>query len=151
MTDIGLHKRKPDRRGGFTLIELLVVMSILAILATIAVPMYLGQRTKAARAEAMTNLEALRLLQEQYYAENGEYAASAGTCAKDNDNIAAIQAELPGFKPGNQLFFSYCIEQNIKYDGSAETPCFRASAFGNTGTPVNGHTLRVDCNNDKDY
>jgi prepilin-type N-terminal cleavage/methylation domain-containing protein len=34
-------------QSGFTLIELLIVIVILAIIMTIAVPMYLGQRARA--------------------------------------------------------------------------------------------------------
>ena len=39
--------RAKELEGGFTLIELLMVIVIIAILATIAVPTYLGQRQKA--------------------------------------------------------------------------------------------------------
>src|SRR5660398_277038 len=41
-----LHKRMKGE-GGFTLIELLVVIIIIAILAAIAIPTFLGQRQKA--------------------------------------------------------------------------------------------------------
>jgi prepilin-type N-terminal cleavage/methylation domain-containing protein len=162
---------KSINRGGFTLIELLVVITILGILATIAVPMFLGQRTRAMQKEAMTNLEAMRLLQEQYFAENGEYvpdaAANLGTCAANNPtNIVDIQGELPGFKPGRgeDLYFSYCLVQNraidtanplsALVDTSTLAPpykCFTAQAFGNSGTQVDGQEFRVDCNNVKTY
>ena len=41
-------------QGGFTLIELLVVIIIIAVLATIAVPTFMGQRQKAQDAAAYT-------------------------------------------------------------------------------------------------
>lgn len=139
-------------RAGFTLIELLIVIAIIGIIATIAVPMFLGQRTKAMRTEAMTNLESIRLLEEQYYAEMGDYTAGAGGCTSDAD-VAAIRGVLPAFKPGNTeiLKYYYCVEKDKDFDGNAQDPCFRARAVGKAGTPVSGQELRVDCNNDKSY
>ncbi|MEW6214095.1 MAG: prepilin-type N-terminal cleavage/methylation domain-containing protein [Nitrospirota bacterium] len=136
---------------GITLIELIIIVTIIGILAAIAIPAYIGQQTRAARTEASSNLEALRLLEEQFFSERGVYTASLGTCAADNDNIAAIQAVLPGFRPGTGLNYSYCIQQNIDLNGNALTPCFRASAFGNTGTRVAGDIFRIDCNNNKNF
>lgn len=136
---------------GITLLELLIVIGIIGILAVIAIPGYIGQQKRAARAEVFTNLESLRLLEEQFFAENAAYAPSRGTCAAGNNNIAQIQMELPGFQPGSGLSFSYCTEQNIDLDGNAQTPCFRARAFGNAGTRVAGETYRIDCNNNKNF
>jgi prepilin-type N-terminal cleavage/methylation domain-containing protein len=147
-------------KKGMTLIELLIVVAIIGILAAISIPAYIGQKKRAARTEAYANLEALRVLEEQYFAENGTYTpdtGTLGTCARNNDNIAAIQAELQGFKPGDALRYSYCIEPNIDIDGTAKTPCFRASAFGNTGTSVGPTSssdedrFRIDCDNRKNY
>jgi type IV pilus assembly protein PilE len=138
-------------KKGITLIELLIVVAIIGILAMIAIPGYIGQQKRAARTEAYSNLQNLRLLEEQFFAENGDYTAATGTCAADNDNAAAIQAVLPGFKPGSGLSFSYCIEHDIKLDGTAQTPCFRARAFGNTGSRVASDTFAIDCNNNRDF
>jgi type IV pilus assembly protein PilE len=139
------------KERGITLIELLIVIGIISILAVIAIPAYIGQQKRAARTEAFTNLESLRLLEEQYFAENATYTASLGTCGADNDNIATIQAVLPGFQPGSGLNFSYCIEANEDINGNIQTPCFAARAYGNTGTRVAGETYNIDCNNNKDF
>ena len=136
---------------GITLIELLITLAIISILAAIAIPAYIGQQKRAVRTEAFTNLEALRLLEEQSFSENAAYTASLGVCAANNDNIALIRAALPGFRPGIGANFSYCIEQNINFAGAAQTSCFRASAFGNTNTRVANDVFRVDCNNNKDF
>jgi prepilin-type N-terminal cleavage/methylation domain-containing protein len=148
---------------GITLIELLVVVAIIGILAIIAVPAYIGQQKSAARTEAYSNLGNLRLLEEQFFAENARYTVNLGTCAASNPgNVAQIQQggaapdstnALPGFKPGSGASYSYCIEQNINFNGAAQItpPCFRASAFGNTGTRVAGDTFRIDCNNNRNF
>ena len=136
---------------GFTLIELIIVVTIIGILAMIAVPAYLGQQSRATRSEAFGNLEALRLMEEQFFSENAGYTASAGGCAANTNNVAAIQALLPGFQPPPDLSFSYCITQNVNLAGAPTTNCFRAQAFGNTGSRVAGETFAIDCTNNKTY
>lgn len=146
-------------KKGFTLVELIIVIAVIAILAMIAIPAYVGQQKKATRTEAFSNLQNLRLLEEQYYADNGDYTASAGTCQKDKNNVNAIKAVLPGFKPGSGLSYSYCIEQNRDIpNGNTDTTtlappyaCFRATAFGNSSSRVDGDKFQIDCNNNKTF
>ena len=134
---------KREKIKGFTLIELLIVIAVIGILSAIAIPAYIGVQTRAARSEAKSNLQSLRLLEEQFFAENGNYTA-------DLANISAIKSVLPGFKPGNEadLRFSYAIDQNTTIT-SAQTPCFRATATGKTGTNVSGEIFMIDCNNNR--
>ena len=141
-------------KKGVTLIELIIVVAIIGILAMIAVPSYLGQQKRAARTEAYSNLQNLRLLEEQFFAENGAYTASAA-------NVAAIQALLPGFRPGTGLNFDYAITQNVAltppvavpYGGAtvAQTPCFIATAAGVAGSRVAGDVFAIDCNNNRNF
>jgi prepilin-type N-terminal cleavage/methylation domain-containing protein len=139
---IGMNNR--DEIKGFTLIELLVVIAIIGILSAIAIPAYIGVQTRAARSEAKANLQSLRLLEEQFFAENGNYTANLA-------DITAIKSVLTGFKPGNEadLKFTYKVDQNKDIDGTAQTPCFRAIATGKTGTNVSGEIYRIDCNNNR--
>jgi len=146
------------KNKGFTLIELLIVIAIIGILAAVAIPAYVGQQTRAARTEAYTNLQSLRLLEEQFYAENGAYAATTGTAGADQTgNVASIQEStaLPGFRPGSGLNFSYQIRRNANLTStvaeSTATPCFLAIATGNTGTRVENDVFNIDCNNNRNF
>ena len=59
--------------AGFTLIEMMVVVAIVAILTAVAIPHYREFTTKAKRAEAYTNLDAIRVQEEAYAGEKGYY------------------------------------------------------------------------------
>ncbi len=108
------------KNKGFTLIELLIVLAIISILAIIGIPTYIGQQKSAARTEAYTNLGILRLLEEQYFAEQGEYTPTItiynGThYPTPGWDDAGIEDVLRGFKPGDvaNLNYTYSIDQNV--------------------------------------
>jgi type IV pilus assembly protein PilA len=63
---------------GFTLIELLVVILIIGILAAIALPAFLGQRSKGQDADAKSAARNLVSAVESFYATNQTYL-NAGT------------------------------------------------------------------------
>ncbi len=60
---------------GFTLIELMITVAIVGILASIAVPSYLGYVVKGRRAEARTALTELMQQQERYLTQSNKYLA----------------------------------------------------------------------------
>jgi prepilin-type N-terminal cleavage/methylation domain-containing protein len=149
------------KRNGYTLIELMITVAIIGILAAVAIPGYIGQQKRAARTEASTNLQNLRLLEEQFFAENGVYTSSMGTVAGStlvirDANLTKIQTNalpnrLPGFRPGAGTNFSYRIEQDINLAGAGQIPCFRATATGVDGTRVAGDSFMMDCNNNSNF
>jgi len=138
---------------GFTLVELLITLAIIGILAGVAAVAYIGSIKRGQRMEATTNIEALYLLENKYFDDNGDYTPSIGTCDHDEDNISAIQAYLPDFRPGNtdSLYYSYCIEKDRNVNGGFQNPCFRISAYGNSNTSVKCDVFRIDCNNNQKY
>ena len=67
------------RTNGFTLIELLIAMSILGILAGIAIPKYNDAVMRAEAAKVIADFEAIRVAAYDSYAENGVYPPNAAS------------------------------------------------------------------------
>jgi type IV pilus assembly protein PilA len=73
-----LHKlrQRAQSEKGFTLIELLVVILIIGILAAIALPAFLGQRSRAQDTEAKSAVREAQTAMETWYTDNQNYNAS---------------------------------------------------------------------------
>jgi type IV pilus assembly protein PilA len=84
-----LRQRSIDE-GGFTLIELLVVILIIGILAAIAIPAFLNQKSKANDAAAKTQVRTMQTAMETYSTDhNGSYSGA---------NLTELQAIEPTLK-----------------------------------------------------
>jgi len=76
-----MDRRPPIRpaptkdRSGFSIVELLVVVSVIAILATIAIPRFGGVRDRSLDAAAKSDVRNAIAAQEQRFADVGSYAA----------------------------------------------------------------------------
>lgn len=71
-----------NKKKGFTLLELLVVLAILAILIAIAVPVYKGQKEKAAITAHNANVRVLETAVESYRQDKGKYPGSVDELVK---------------------------------------------------------------------
>ncbi len=89
----GQKRRRADGRG-FTLIELVVVLAIIGILVAAAIPLYLGARKRAYKAEADATLEELKTMEWAYYQENSAFT----------DSFSAL-----GFTPPASKFWTYSV------------------------------------------
>lgn len=65
-------------RRGFTIIEMVVVLTILGVLANIAIPSVQSVRKKAQAAAAIGDFTVIRTAAYDYFADNGLYPRSRG-------------------------------------------------------------------------
>src|SRR4030088_126155 len=77
------HVSRPRRQSGFTLLELLVVMTIIGILAAIAVPALRDSPQRAREAALKEDLFALRSVIDQYHGDKGNYPPDLQTLVTD--------------------------------------------------------------------
>ena len=120
------------RRGsdGFTLIELMIVVSIIGILATLAVPSYQSSVVKAKEAALRQDLSTLRDVLDQHKADQGKYPLSLA---------ALVSAGYLRGMPKDPFTGSTTTWQEISdpIEGGVVDVFSGAEFVGTNGTPYN--------------
>jgi type IV pilus assembly protein PilA len=108
-----LRNRAQDEKG-FTLIELLVVILIIGILAAIALPAFLGQRSRAQDTEGKSAVREAQTAMETFYTDNQNYIT-------DKAGLEDIEASLKSgagaslvVTPGTAAADSYTLDVTSK-------------------------------------
>ena len=88
--------RTQKPRAGFTLLEVMVVIVILGVLASLVVPNLLGNKEKADRQKAISDIVALENALDMYRLDNGRYPTTEqGLEALIQHNEADLSTWLP--------------------------------------------------------
>jgi len=127
------------RANGFTLVELMVTVSIVAILASIAVPAYNDYILRAKLPEAGTRLTAIHARMEQGY-QNRKYY-DAADCNTANGKNFKFECIIAGTKP--QRFVARAdgisgkgtegFAYTISHDGNRNTVLVPSAVWGTPG------------------
>ena len=144
--------------GGFSLIELMVAVAIVALLSAIALPSYTAYITRAARADARTQLLQVAQFLQRFYSANDSYATDRSS------NAVSIPASLNrspadgtklydfGFATGSPTATTYRIQMVPVAGGimaNDECGTFQLDSTGVRSVVVSGttntSTLRDRC------
>jgi type IV pilus assembly protein PilA len=129
-----LHKLRMRARDekGFTLIELLVVILIIGILAAIAIPSFLNQKSKATDASAKELARTAETVAETLATDNnGSYASTSVA------NLVAAEPTINTSSTSNNAYLS------AANDGSPTSPGTDAKGFYVTATSTSGNTYTI--------
>ena len=127
-----------DDEQGFTLIELMVVVLIIAILLAIAIPTFLGARTKAQDRAAESNLRNALTAEKTYYVDNQQYTATLASLTAIEPSLTyAAGAVNPTAVGSVYVTVSTGTNTNdtvLLYSKSSSGTCFYLQDATGTGT-----------------
>jgi type IV pilus assembly protein PilE len=128
------------KQGGFTLIEVMIVVTIIAILAAVAIPSYSDYVTRGRVVEAIAGLGDARTKMEQYFQDNRSYPTG---CVVSPAVPGATQVQLSQLKNfnlvcGNLGANTYTVTANgvssmVGFTYTVDQQNVRTSAFSGTG------------------
>jgi type IV pilus assembly protein PilE len=121
---------KTGKQAGFSLIELMIVITIMALLATLAVTSYQNSIRKARRADAKTVLMETAMFLERNYTETNSYNALPGGSTLGNNELPHPEAPIDGNSKFYDIQFlsgptthSFTIEAAPKNAQLKDTQC----------------------------
>lgn len=152
--------RPRTQQSGFTLLELMVVVSIVAVLAAVALPNFTSDSRRAkGDSEVGAFFAELKVREEQYALENGKYLSTGGSetdtypltltaAAQTLGTLPTTWQTLKVRPPESQARCGYVV---IAGTPSTAPGTMATSTFGYTSAPTrNWFYLLAHCNLDGD-
>jgi prepilin-type N-terminal cleavage/methylation domain-containing protein len=137
-------KKKDDGEAGFTLIELLVVVAIIGILAAIAIPVFLSQRSAARDASVKSDLNGVAKVMETQYVTTNAYPTTtplllAGNPKISPGNVIVVTVAATG---ATSYTITGCnLESGVTYSYSSTGGGLAPAGTGTTCTGTAGATV----------
>lgn len=120
--------RFSNKTRGFSLIELMVAAGVMAIISAIAIPLYTDYIETARLGVMSTNIETIRLFEEDYRLSEGTYIAATYNPA-DPDAGGGLKAVL-GWEPRTEQDTITYVVDNVSANG------FRVTATSSAGDTI---------------
>ncbi len=122
-------------REGFTLVELMIVVAIVAILAAIAIPNYIGYRWRVARTEAFANLGTIWKMEEAYRVERQGYLTSSWVPStvpgpSPDPWPGGGNFDTLGFSPKGKVYYRYGVAGGTTWQDNLTSNAFRSETDG---------------------
>ena len=146
-----MKKRLQKKILGFTLVEIMIVVTIIGILASLAVPAFQRARWKALETSIRNNLRQVWGAAQQYMLENGVNSITAEEYTKiflwrskdGSSGTAGGETENPGYTSVIQQIAEESYDTIYVYD-STNIDSFNPSEKVTTDIPTDNTTLSED-------
>jgi len=152
-------QRSRNQQSGFTLLELMVVVTIVAVLAAVALPNFTSDSRRAkGDAEVNAFFAELKVREEQYAVENGKYLSTGGSetatfpatvtaAAQTLGTLPATWQSLKVRTPESQARCGYVVIAGTPTDAVGS---MASTTFGYSVPAKNWFYVLAHCNLDGD-